>query len=219
MHWNLSKLVAPAVLCSTFMLFFSPAAPAQIPSRYAVFAGYSSRADVTFTPISSLPISVPNVVRLNGWNASFERRLIAFVGVMVDGSGHYGSYGAAAGCEAILICVPLAGTVHSSMHSLMAGPQLSFSVWRLTPFVHALFGISHINHGVSILPLAGLATSSTSFADAFGGGIDIRIASIVNARFQADFMQTRFFPAPPPISFIIGSQTGFRGSTGVVLRF
>lgn len=148
--------------------------------RFAAFAGYSSRADIVFTPVRSFPISIPNIERMNGWNGSFEARVFRFIGVVADVSGHYGSYGASAGCEAILICVPVNGTVNSSLYSVMFGPQAS--VWRFTPFVHALFGVAHINHKAQLLALSGLTNSDTSFADALGGGIDFRIVSIVSWR-------------------------------------
>src|SRR5690349_8169183 len=187
--------------------------------RFAAFGGYSSRADIVFTPVSSFPISIPNIERMNGWNGSFEARVLPFIGVVADVSGHYGSYGASAGCEAILICVPVNGTVNSSLYSVMFGPQASVSLWRFTPFVHALFGVAHINHKAELLALNGFPNSDTSFADAFGGGIDFRIASIVSWRVQADLLQTRFFNLPPPLSLVVSTQDGLRGSTGVVLRF
>lgn len=187
--------------------------------RFAAFGGYSTRADIVFTPVSSFPISIPNVERLNGWNGSFEARVLPFIGVVADASGHYGSYGANVGCEAILICVPVSGTVNTSLYSLLFGPQASVSFWRLTPFVHALFGFAHINHKASLIQLGALSAADTSFADAIGGGIDIRIVSLVSWRFQADLLQARFFGLPAPLNVLVNTQNGFRGSTGVVVRF
>ena len=202
------------------ILFLLTSTVAAQHKRFAAFGGYSSRADIVFTPVSSFPISIPNIERMNGWNGSFEAKLLPVIGVVADVSGHYGSYGANAGCEAILICVPVSGTVNSSLYSLMFGPQVSVSLWRFTPFVHALFGVAHINHKAELLAISGLSNSDTSFADAFGGGIDFRIVSIVSLRFQADLLQTRFFNLPPPISYVVSTpQNGFRGSTGLVLRF
>jgi hypothetical protein len=209
-----------SALCALAILFLLTTPAAAQRKRFAAFGGYSSRADIVFTPVSSFPISIPNIERMNGWNGSFEAKLIPIIGVVADVSGHYGSYGANVGCEAILICVPVNGTVNSSLYSVMFGPQASVSLWRFTPFVHALFGVAHINHKADLLAVDGLSNSDTSFADAFGGGFDFRIVSIVSWRFQADLLQTRFFNLPPPISYIVNTpQNGFRGSTGVVLRF
>ena len=209
-----------SALCALAILFLLTTPAAAQRKRFAAFGGYSSRADIVFTPVSSFPISIPNIERMNGWNGSFEAKLIPIIGVVADVSGHYGSYGANVGCEAILICVPVNGTVNSSLYSVMFGPQASVSLWRFTPFVHALFGVAHINHKADLLAVDGLSNSDTSFADAFGGGFDFRIVSIVSWRFQADLLQTRFFNLPPPISYVVSTpQNGFRGSTGVVVRF
>ncbi len=86
---------------------------AQVPRRFAVFGGYSTRADIVLTPVSFLPISIPNIATLNGWNASLEVKVFHFVGAVADVSGYYGSYGASLGCEAILLCVPINGNNNS----------------------------------------------------------------------------------------------------------
>ena len=201
------------------LLLFASGARAQGHGRFAVFGGYSSRADIVPTPVSFLPISIPTVATLNGWNASLEAKVFHFVGAVADVSGFYGSYGVTLGCEAILGCVPIGGKVNSSLYSVLFGPQVSVSVWRFTPFAHALFGVAHISHNPGLTALSGFSNSDTSFADAFGGGLDFRIVSLVSVRLQADLLQTRFFNLPPPIGFLTPSQNGFRGSVGLVFRF
>ena len=213
---KLTAVAKCAFIASLFL--FATSAGAQRSSRFAVFAGYSSQADVTFAPVSSIPISLPSV-SLNGWNGSLEFKPIRFLGVVADLSGHYGTYGATIGCEAIIVCLPLGLSVDSSMYSFLVGPQVSVTFWRLTPFAHVLLGGARINQKPVIALVSGLATSDTSFADAIGGGIDIRIVSIVGWRFQADLIQTRFFAAPNPVSFLTSTQSNFRGSTGIVVRF
>ena len=54
------------------------------------------------------------------------------------------------------------------------------------------------------------ASSSTSFATAFGGGLDYRIVRPVALRSQADYVWTHFFGA---------HQDNARVSTGIVFRF
>ena len=103
------------------------------------------QADVTFAPMSSIPISLPGL-SLNGWNGSLEFRFLRFLGVVGDVSGHYGSYGATLGCEAIVVCVPLGVNVNSNLYTFLVGPQVSVSLWRFTPFAHVLLGVAHINH-------------------------------------------------------------------------
>jgi hypothetical protein len=206
-------------LIASALLLVTSTATAQVPRRFAVFGGYSSRADIISTPVSFLPISIPNVATLNGWNASLEVKVFHFVGGVADVSGYSGSYGASLGCEAILLCVPISGNINSRLYSFLFGPQVSVSVWRFTPFAHALFGVAHINHKPDLSALSAFSNSDTSFADAFGGGLDFRIVSVVSMRLQGDLLQTRFFSLPAPINLLTPAQNGFRGSVGLVLRF
>lgn len=212
------KIITPRnCICIVILLAFATAASAQS-KRFAVFAGYSSEADVTFAPASSIPISLPGL-SLNGWNGSVEFRLLRFLEVVGDVAGHYGSYGATLGCEAIVVCVPVGVNVNSDLYSFLAGPQVSASLWRFTPFAHVLLGLAHINQTTNITFVKGLANSDMSFADGIGGGFDLRIVSIVHWRFQGDLIQTRFFSGQSPFNFLTNTQSNFRGSTGVVLRF
>jgi hypothetical protein len=214
------KLMLKATCACVLSLFVSATSvAAQAHKRFAVFGGYSSEADITFAPVSLLPVSLPSSVSLNGWNASFEAKLLPFLGIVADLSGHYGTYGINVGCEAIIVCLPVGVDVNSNLHTLMVGPQVSVSLWRFTPFAHVLLGAAHIDHTAAITTLGGVTNSDTSFADAIGGGLDFRIVSVVNWRFQADLIQTRFFAVSNPINFLTSGQSNFRGSTGVVVRF
>lgn len=209
-----------AIRCAyvVILLAFATTVSAQTGKRFAVFAGYSSEADVTFAPASSIPISLPGL-SVNGWNGSVEFKFLRFLGVVGDVSGHYGSYGATLGCEVIVVCVPLGVNVNSDLYSFLVGPQVSVSLWRFTPFAHVLLGVAHIDQTTNITFVKGLANSDTSFADGIGGGLDFRIVSIIHWRFQGDLIQTRFFASQSPISFLTSTQSNFRGSTGVVIRF
>jgi len=44
----------------TILFLLTTTASAQH-KRFAAFGGYSSRADIVFTPVSSFPISIPNM--------------------------------------------------------------------------------------------------------------------------------------------------------------
>jgi hypothetical protein len=78
-------------------------------------------------------------------------------------------------------------------------------VGKFRPFAHALLGGGHINVSAS-----GLSNSSTSFADALGGGLDYHLIPLISWRIQADALQTRFFS---------GTQNNVRVSTGIVVHF
>lgn len=201
------------------LLLFVGGAQARVPRRYAVFGGYSWRADIVPRTLNFAPISIPTVGTLAGWNGSFEANFFHVVGAVADVSGYYGSYGATLGCEAILGCVPVSGNVNSRLYTVLVGPQISVSLWRFTPFVHALFGVAHLSQNPELAALGGLSSSESSFADAIGGGLDFRIVRRASIRLQGDLLQTRFFNVPPPLGLFLPSQNGFRGSVGVVYRF
>jgi hypothetical protein len=76
------------------------------------------------------------------------------------------------------------------------------SVGKFRPFAEVLVGAGHVN--------AGIAGSDTSFASAFGGGVDYRILKPIAWRFQGDYVVTQFFG---------NTQSNVRVSTGLVLRF
>jgi opacity protein-like surface antigen len=178
-------------------LFFSLAvfaglANAQIPTSGNVFFGYSYlNADLNAGTRTSS----------NGWEASFEGKVLPFVGLVADFDAHYGSQPTQGGCVSGLLIT--CGTFSSSFteHSFLFGPRVSVSLGKLRPFGEALFGGSHISSA---------GNSDTSFATALGGGLDYKIVRPVAWRFQGDYVQTRFFGL---------TQNNARFSTGIVLRF
>jgi len=131
---------------------------------------------------------------LNGWEGSLEGKVFPWVGIVADFSGHYGSEDFAP---------PL--FIHSDIgeHNFLFGPRVSVSVGKVRPFAEALFGAGHIsgNNGFG---------SDTSFATAIGGGLDYSLVHAIGWRFQADYLQTRFFG---------DTQNNVRLSTGLVLHF
>jgi hypothetical protein len=170
------KLVVGFIVC-----LLTLTAHAQVPTSGNVFFGYSYMHANNFVP--------GNNTNLNGWNASLEGKVFPFIGIVADFSGHYGSQSGLSLAE----------------HNFLFGPRVSFSVGKFRPFVHALFGASHISESAT-----GISNSNTSFGDALGGGIDYRLWHIVAWRIQADALQTRF-PG--------GTQNNFRLSTGLVVHF
>ncbi len=83
----------------------------------------------------------------------------------------------------------------------MVGPQISFPA-RISPFFHVLAGVGHAS-------VDGIV--NTSFAGAIGGGVDMRLESLVSWRvIQIDDLVTNHFG---------GVQHSPRISTGFVFRF
>ncbi len=143
------------VAAGLVILFLVVAASAQVPTKGNIFFGYSyNRAD--FNGAGS--------ANLNGWEGSLEGKVLPFVGIVADFSGHYG--------------------LGDSVHNVIFGPRVSLPIGRFTPFAHALVGVGHIS---------GNSASDTSLADALGGGIDYRVFHMLGWRFQLDALQTRFF--------------------------
>jgi hypothetical protein len=172
-------------------------AGAQIPSGN-VFVGYS---------YMSAALASGNRTNLNGWNASVEGKVLPFIGMVGDFSGHYGStpVGPNPACTGIpgVPCPSLSAS--TNMYNFLFGPRVSASVGKVRPFAQALFGAGHISESASLL-----SNSNTSFAYALGGGIDYHLIPLISWRVQADWLQTRFFS---------NTQNNVRISTGVVIHF
>jgi len=160
-------------------LLLSLAASAQIP-KGNVFIGYSyNRAD----------LNGGGHANLNGWDGSLEGKVLPWVGIVADLSGHYGS----------------PSGVSTKEYNFLFGPRVSVSVGKIRPFAHFLFGASHITGSAS-----GVSLSDTSFGTALGGGVDYKLLTAVGWRVQLDYLQTRFFSH---------TQNDFRFATGLVLNF
>jgi hypothetical protein len=159
------------------------AAWAQIPTAGNVFFGYS----YDLTAIASHDTS-----SLNGWEASLEGKFLPWIGLVADVDGHYGSHDYS-GVRADI-----------TAHNVLFGPRVSVSVSRFRPFAEFLIGVGHVSlsHGAS--------SSDTSFANAFGGGLDYKIFGPVTARGQLDWIETRFYG---------NTQNGARLSLGLAIHF
>ena len=168
---------------------------AQVPTSGNVFFGYSYYN----TDLSSI-----DRANTNGWQASLEGKVAPFLGIVADFDGHYGSQNFAGAVCPVgqLPCLPLAYSANVAEHNVLFGPRFSASVGKFRPFAEFEFGVGHVN--------ANAAGSDTSFATAFGGGLDYRLIRIIAWRFQGDYVQTRFFGS---------TQNNVRVSTGIVLRF
>ena len=179
-------------------------AAAQVPTSGNVFFGYSY-----YNTVSSA-----NRVNTNGWEASFEGKIVPFLSLVADFDGHYsGTVNfPVSDCSGISCPVsPSTGPIPSSAgylsaniseHNFLFGPRVSVPVGRFRPFGEFLVGAGHIN--------VNSFGSDTSFATALGGGLDYRLIRILAWRVQGDYVLTRFFGTV---------QNNVRISTGIVVRF
>src|ERR1700722_4735356 len=182
--------------CIAFVsLLFVGLASAQVPSGN-IFFGYSYESASS----TALDLSA-NRVNLQGWEASLEGKLLPWVGIVADFSGHYGSEGG----TLLTPNGPLAANVTGHEFDVMFGPRVSVAVGKLTPFAEIMGGVGHMNTGGTFS-----GPSDTSFASAIGGGIDYRVFRPIAVRLEGDYVTTRFFG---------NTQNNLRLSTGVVFRF
>lgn len=125
----------------------------------------------------------PNL-NANGWNASITGNANRWFGVTADFGGAYKNGG--------------------RIHTVMAGPVFSLrQSEKVTPFAHVLLGAAVASGG---------GTSSTAFATAVGGGLDVKVNEHVAVRLvQADWLLFR--------SGGITDKKNARVSAGIVFRF
>jgi opacity protein-like surface antigen len=181
------------------LLIFAGLASAQIPSAN-VFLGFSyeSTSSNAFGAGQIATLSRPN---LHGWEASFEGKILPFVGIVGDVSGHYGT-------QNFIVPTPngpsnVSVTGHEQEY--LVGPRLTVPVGKFKPFAEVMIGAAHIHTG-GTLP----GPSNTSFATAVGGGLDYRLFGPIAARVEGDYLRTKFFSS---------TQNDLRLSVGVVFRF
>ena len=155
----------------------------QVAPRWEAFGGYSYlRADSTTFGFASN-------ANLNGFAGEIAFNIKPRFGVVVDGSGHYGS--------------------QLSMYNYMAGPQYAFRKEKSTIFIHALFGKAQNTVNIPTATRNGFTSAGRAFA--VGGGYDWDLTPRITLRaVQADYLNTYTFGA---------TQNDIRISTGVVVHF
>lgn len=195
---NRVALFVAALVGVVFLPCFSHA---QLPSGN-VFVGYSFA--------NAYPPSGARL-NLNGWDASVEAKFLPFVGAVADVSGHYGSAnvagtgtcptptgGSPGGCI-------LTTNANVSEYDYLFGLRGSVSISKIRPFAEALFGATRIDETNS-----GISTTSTTFSEALGGGLDYHFFPLLSWRIEADDLHTGNFNI---------SHNNLRLSTGLVLKF
>jgi len=200
-----------AILVTAFAISLS-AISSDAQNKFELYGGYSylrpalsqTEADICMTPICPLFVSAPVVVtthpNLNGWEGSGTYRVIPWLGVKADLSGHYGT---------------ALGSSSANVHAFLFGPEARWP-GHVSPFAHVLFGGAHASNNAGTLsnnPAYNtvLSASNTAFASAFGGGVDARVVPSVWIRLiQVDYLMTRFNSS---------TKNQPRVSAGVVLHF
>jgi len=205
------------LLVAFLVLGYAPFAVAQSDSsRAELFAGYSILRTDYKAKQTNPPMPVIVFFRgdqtLNGFNVSgtgyFSRRF----GITGDFSGHF---------KTNSLADPLGGNIETRIRifNVLGGPQYKFrNNSRATPFVHALAGITHTRARLSVASLRTSETrSSTDFALALGGGLDVRVSDRIALRvIQLDYSPV-FLRSNNELGFS-GTANNVRFSFGVVFR-
>ena len=171
-----------ASLLVSLILLMSVSTKAQETPKAELFGGYS------YTGTGS-----------NGFDTSAALNLNKWFGLVADIGGQYTRLHNQGFTEQI------------RTQSYLFGPRFSLRRGkRVVPFVHALFGSSHLRTQTNEFgPLVSFA--DTSFGMVLGGGLDVRLNHRFAIRaFQADYLRTRFFN---------DTQRKGRISAGIVIRF
>ena len=169
---------------------------AQDAPKLEVFGGYSYlRGDENDFPETDM----------HGWNVSANANVNKWFGIKADFSGHYNDYQISSGVRADM-----------NVHLFLAGAQFtSYKYERVSPFVHALFGVARGGFKVlSTVPtIASSRDHDNAFAMVLGGGIDVNInKSLAWRAAQVDYVLTTFDDLRD------NRQHNLRLSTGLVLK-
>ncbi len=195
------------VLLLSLLLVLAALASAQVPTSGNVFFGYSYY-NTNLSGANECCALLNDRQNTNGFEASFEGKIVPSLGIVADFDGHYGSQSVIFPVCPVVGCVPqpcpncVVPNGDFSEHNFLFGPRVSFPAGRFRPFGEFLVGVAHANAN-------GIGTDN-SFATAVGGGIDYRIIRPIAWRLQGDYVHTSLFGGP---------QNNVRISTGIVLRF
>jgi opacity protein-like surface antigen len=178
--------------------------------RAEFFGGYSVMRTDYEPELPSFPgltvVSFPGRQTLHGFNVSATGYLTKGFGLTGDVSAHFTTN---------RLADPLGGDIKTRIrvYNLLGGPQYKFrNESRVAPFARALAGVAHTSARLSVESLNVSGTSSsTDFALALGGGLDVRVNDRVDLRvFQADYN---------PVFLSRGNELGFGRSRADNVRF
>jgi opacity protein-like surface antigen len=205
--------------------FFVPLAQAQQTPAYEIFAGAAyAREDVTDAKVVNGRFE-DRYINGIGWHASLAGNANSWLGAVFDFSGGFSNPRFSPSDFGLPETGPIV-TVHSSTFTYLAGPRFTYRGMRhINPFAEVLVGVANFRVSSSDIGLTNVI-STTSFASAMGGGIDIPVNSFITIRLiQADYVLTRFRELGidpntglPVFNGMRRTQNNARASVGIVFN-
>ena len=207
---------------------FIASAAAQDAQRFETFGGYSfTHSNAFFTQGSNL----------SGWDTTTTVFLKRWFGVTSDFSGHYGAANTTYPATPDFTPAVYRDTAHA--HNFLFGPHFTYRRSRYAPFIQTLFGVQHTWVSSTLLaepicppltctnfPPVGTTSSgsTTNFAMAAGGGLDIALGHGLWLRpVQAEYLLDRACCHVVVRDGVFHSYgynvNSFRYSTGITFRF
>jgi len=154
----------------------------------------------------------PNYYNYNGFNAGAAYNITNWLAAALDTSGVYNSQPNTG-----------SGPFSTDIYSYLAGPRVyPLGHHRLSPYVHALFGVATFHfHAPPFGESGAFSQSSTNFAFDFGGGVDWSLGRHFAWRVgQVDYERTQaLHTLAVENSVPANNQNNFKFSTGLVIRF
>ena len=179
-------------------LICAPAALAQDRdySHYEFYVGYANerannnadRFDKNGTALcNGQPVDFRSErASYNGFMVEFNQNVTRHVGIVTSFSGTYDTTGYFDQRSGRTL------SARVQRYDLLAGPRYNWRASGVTPFVHGLFGITHIRGQFDNI-LVPQAKSDTAFAMALGGGLDVHAGEHLDVRvIQVDYLPTFF---------------------------
>lgn len=122
----------------------------------------------------------------NGFYAEFNQNITRHIGITTSFTGTYDT------SDYVNLKTGRVFPASVQRYDLMIGPRYNWRLSGVTPFVHALAGITHTRVSFDD-PLIPNKTNDTSFAMALGGGLDIHAGEHFDIRaVQVDYLPTFF---------------------------
>lgn len=227
----------PVIILGLICAFVIGATAQDEYKKWEFYGGYSALANDNIkneTPNTEVNAVLEGRETMRGFNLALTRNFHRYVGVKFDYSVHWreDNFSRPAG----------SGTVDSNYQNYLGGIQIKDNgedAPRFKPFAHALAGVAHQKVDIDSPNLAAVFgfpdfhTNETSFAMAFGGGLDIKLNHKLDVRvIQLDWnlvrhgdQQVSTYTRVTPFAtvgqpFIVPGYTGhnFRIGAGIVIH-